>query len=337
MKQLTGTSGNHPRVFISYSHDSERHVEQVREFGTFLRQHMGIDAHMDAWYDGARRDWAQWAIKQLEEAEYVLAIASPKFRERADGEAPAGQGWGATFEGALLREKMTADRARWIEHILPVLLPGHSVDEIPKFLFPHMATHYRVRSITVEGLAELHRALTGTPRFELPPLGEYVAGPTGIREAPQRRQGALLTSLRPVAQGGDIRFTEADIDGRHHGDSIVYRPQLFASEPRGEIEFNLGRRYRTLETTVGVLDDATDAQQTGHFQVFRDGEQYTTVAATYGRPVELRVDVTGVLRLRLVAYRPGMTVSPLLAGARMAGGQSNHLPELAWGDPRLLS
>jgi hypothetical protein len=53
--------------------------------------------------------------------------------------------------------------------------------------------------------------------------------------------------------------------------------------------------------------------------------------------VELRVEVTGVLRLRLVAYRTGTTGSPLMAGARIAGGLSNHLPEVAWGDPRLLT
>ncbi len=336
MTELGAAPSNHPRVFISYSHDSDEHAAQVRELGTFLRTRMGVDAHMDVWYADIRRDWSRWAMEQLDEAEYVLAIASPKFRERADGLAPKGDGWGATFEGALLREKMTEDSARWIEHILPVVLPGHSLKEIPRFLFPYMATHYRVDSITVAGLTELHRALTGTQRFELPPLGAPLTDPAVIREAPPRRQKVMLTSLSAVNRGGDIRFGEVDLDGSHHGDSIVYRPQLFVSAPRGIVEFNLGRRYRTLETTAGVLDDATDADQIGHFQVFLDGEPYTSVAAAYGHPVEVRVDVTSVLRLRLVAYRAGTTANTLLAGARIAGGQSNHLPELAWGDPRLL-
>jgi hypothetical protein len=41
--------------------------------------------------------------------------------------------------------------------------------------------------------------------------------------------------------------------------------------------------------------------------------------------------------MRLVAYRPGTTVSPLLAGANIAGGKSNRLPELALGNPTLYA
>ena len=69
------------------------------------------------------------------------------------------------------------------------------------------------------------------------------------------------------------------------------------------------------------------------FQVRVDGVQKKEVTATLGRPCTIVVDITDGLNLELVAYRPGMTVSPLLAGARMAGGLSNHLPELAWGNP----
>jgi hypothetical protein len=337
---MTEPPGVHPRVFISYAHDSAAHQDHVREFATFLRVRAGIDARLDVWADdGRRRDWSRWAIQQFDRANFVIAIASPKFRERADGRAPYGEGRGVEFEGAIMRNKMTEDQQAWIRRILPVVLPGHSVAEIPEFLFPYSATHYVIESITLDGIAELHRALTGTPRYVVPKLGEPIPpAPAGLEEAapPRRMHTVLVTSLKAVKRGSDIRFTECDIDGEHFGDSIVYRSDLFSSAPRGVVEFNLGRRYRTMEATVGVLDDATDASQIGHFQVFLDGEKYTEVSAAYGRPVQLRVDVTDVLRLGLVAYRPGTTVSPLLAGARIAGGQSNRLPELAWGNPRLL-
>jgi hypothetical protein len=39
--------------------------------------------------------------------------------------------------------------------------------------------------------------------------------------------------------------------------------------------------------------------------------------------------------LRLEAHRPCTTAHPLMAGANVAGGVSNKLPELAWGDPML--
>lgn len=38
----------HPKVFISYSHDSEEHKEWVLELATNLRKH-GIDVILDQW------------------------------------------------------------------------------------------------------------------------------------------------------------------------------------------------------------------------------------------------------------------------------------------------
>jgi hypothetical protein len=60
------------------------------------------------------------------------------------------------------------------------------------------------------------------------------------------------------------------------------------------------------------------------------------VCASHGAPQRIRHDVSNVLRLRLVSYRPDAVVGSLIAGARIAGGQSNRLPELAWGNPTLF-
>ena len=61
--------GDSPRVFVSYSHDSETHRELVRQFSTFLREEAGVDAHLDRWYDDGRRDWSVWKIQQLTSAD----------------------------------------------------------------------------------------------------------------------------------------------------------------------------------------------------------------------------------------------------------------------------
>ena len=37
-----------PKVFVSYSHDSQQHKKWVLEFATRLRQ-AGIDANLDLW------------------------------------------------------------------------------------------------------------------------------------------------------------------------------------------------------------------------------------------------------------------------------------------------
>ena len=77
-----------PRVSVSYSHDSPQHTELVRQFSTFLREVAGVDAHLDQWYDDGRRDWSLWAIDHLAKADFILVIASPAYKWRADGHAP---------------------------------------------------------------------------------------------------------------------------------------------------------------------------------------------------------------------------------------------------------
>lgn len=166
-----------PRVFISYSQDSPHHEKVVRELGVLLRTQLGIDARLDQWSSHKRRDWSQWAIKQLDKADFVLAIASPGFRDRADGRAPSNEGRGSQFEGAILRNCMTKDRNAWISRILPVVLPHNTVDDIPEFLLPYSATHFVIEHLTPDGIVDLRRALTRQARYRIPPLGKPVPLP----------------------------------------------------------------------------------------------------------------------------------------------------------------
>lgn len=160
-----------PRVFISYAHDSESHKDQVLQLATLLRTQLGIDARIDRWDENDRQDWTQWAIEQLDAADFIVAVASPAFRARGDGRAPSDDGRGAQFEGAILRNKMMQDRNTWLRRILPVVLPGNTVDDIPEFLLPYSGTRYVITRLTPDGLVALRRTLTGQPRHPLPPLG----------------------------------------------------------------------------------------------------------------------------------------------------------------------
>ncbi len=105
------------------------------------------------------------------------------------------------------------------------------------------------------------------------------------------------------------------IDGVHYPDSIVFRPRSAMAE--GFVEVDLGRRYHRMTATVGVLDDAAEVHQVGHFQVWLDDRPQSECKVALGKPGAVDVDVTGALRLRLLMYRPG------------------RAPELGWGDPTL--
>ncbi|WP_246277671.1 tetratricopeptide repeat protein [Phytohabitans rumicis] len=64
-----------------------------------------------------------------------------------------------------------ADRPVWERKVMPVVLPGRSVDEIPLFLQPYAASRFPVTELTVAGAESLLRVLTGQPLDETPPVG----------------------------------------------------------------------------------------------------------------------------------------------------------------------
>jgi hypothetical protein len=168
---------NPPRVFATYSHDTPEHKDQVRKFCTFLRTEAGIDVHLDQWDDDGRRDWSVWALEQIHEADFILALASPDFKRRADGLAPPDVGRGAQFEGRMLRDQMTGDGPEAIRRILPVVLPGQSIENIPSFLAPYAATHYIITEFTLTGCEELLAAISRVAKHPKPNRGTFRGNP----------------------------------------------------------------------------------------------------------------------------------------------------------------
>jgi len=169
----------HPRVFVSYARDSKQHTEEVRRFCVLLRK-MGIDVRLDQWDEDRRRDWSSWATQQVHEADFVLVLASPGYKLRAE-DSTESTGGGVQFEAALLREQLFGNRNTWLPKILPVLLPGCHVDDIPLFLQPRTASHYKIVEITAAGVEELLRVLTAQPAHHKSRLGKIRRLPSHTR------------------------------------------------------------------------------------------------------------------------------------------------------------
>ena len=82
-------------VFISYAHDSDEHEEAVRDLWILLRS-CGVDAKLDKPAAERRQDWPLWMLRQVRDARYVLVVASPAYRRRAEGDAAADEGRGCS-------------------------------------------------------------------------------------------------------------------------------------------------------------------------------------------------------------------------------------------------
>ena len=89
-------------MFISYAHDDQAHEDRVRELWMFLRE-QGIDARLDLPAAEQRQDWAQWMTQEVRDADYVLVVASPEYKRRAEGDAAPDEGRGVQWEARLIR------------------------------------------------------------------------------------------------------------------------------------------------------------------------------------------------------------------------------------------
>lgn len=158
------------RVFISYAHDDDTHTDRVRRFWRFLRE-QDIDAVLDLPAAESPRDWTLWMGDQLRRCRHVLVIGSPAYKRRAQGEADPDDGRGVQWEAGLIRAVLYEDQRTARRRVIPVVLPGTTVDDLPDWLTPATSTYYRVTDYTVEGAEKLLRFLTDQPYETTPALG----------------------------------------------------------------------------------------------------------------------------------------------------------------------
>lgn len=166
------TETDHPKVFISYSHDSPAHADRVRELSDRLRE-AGIDCNLDQYEASPPEGWPLWMEKQLNDADFVLVICTETYRRRATGEEKQGIGLGVRWESHLTNQQLYNEGANNTRFI-PVLLESGEYKHIPKPL--QGSTFYRAH--TEEGYEELYRRLTSQPLHLKPQLGDVrVLGP----------------------------------------------------------------------------------------------------------------------------------------------------------------
>ena len=155
----------------------------------------------------------------------------------------------------------------------------------------------------------------------MPERGTWPAAPDG--------PVLLARDVRWLGSSADVRAESAWIGGERYDDSIVLRSTPAAI---GFVEVDLGGRYERMKSTVGVLDDAKEPFQVGHFRVRVDGKPQPEHKASAGKPATIETNVAGARSLRLEMYRPNTTALPLSGGWQSAGGP----PELAWATPKLF-
>jgi hypothetical protein len=157
-----------PIVFVSYSHDSPEHQDQVLRLSNKLRSE-GIDAILDQYEESPPEGWPRWLEKGIESADFVIVVCTETYSRRVLGKEPEGVGNGVKWEGGLIYQYLYSAGAS-NQKFIPVVFGQEARKHVPTPL--QGATSYDVS--TAADYETLYWRLRGRPKSkpELGPLKE---------------------------------------------------------------------------------------------------------------------------------------------------------------------
>lgn len=263
-----------PRVFISYSHDSEDHKDWVLQLATRLRSN-GVDIILDRWNTRLGSDLASFMEHGLSDSQRVICICSDKYIEKANN----GKG-GAGYEKKIMTADLVVDQnTSWI---IP-LIKNNTLDrKTPKFLGSTKYINFENPMEYEEKYEELLRDLLDEPILPIPPIGENPF--KNIKEFAQ--QTFLPSSEKYVspAKTGKVTFDYSNNNGKY---SIGHGNYLFEVKfsKSGSTSIQLINGTSSVKT-IAIAKDIRD------FSEIKDARIYDT-SSTIRRP---KLDEVAVLQ-----------------------------------------
>lgn len=181
-----------PKVFVSYSHDSEAHKAWVLALATRLVAN-GVDVVLDQWDLRLGGDLPHFMEQGLSAANRVLAVCTESYVGKANA-GRGGVGYEKMILTAQLMQEVTSDR------IVPVIRANSLAKPVPIFLSSRMFIDFR-DDLAFEGkYAELIRDIHGQEVKPRPPLG-------------RNPFGAEIAATAPIVSFGSARYVSPATSG----------------------------------------------------------------------------------------------------------------------------
>ncbi|MFZ6815907.1 toll/interleukin-1 receptor domain-containing protein [Undibacterium sp. Rencai35W] len=174
-----------PKVFVSYSHDSQSHKKWVLELATRLRN-VGIDAALDQWDLGPGDDVPLFMERNLANADRVIMVCTEKYVEKAN----AGTG-GVGYEKMIV----TADLMKKVDtnKVIPIIRQ-EGTHLVPTFLTSKLYLDFSREDQFEEVFDDLTRSIHCAPLFVKPEISTSPFEP--VSGTAKRSGDALLELMR---------------------------------------------------------------------------------------------------------------------------------------------
>jgi uncharacterized delta-60 repeat protein len=151
-----------PRLFISYSHDSQEHKDWVYDLARRLRLEYGVDALLDAWDVQLGGDFARF-MENVGKADKVLMVCTQQYVNKCNN---ADKG-GVAYEKMIVTSRLIGDV--YGDFIIP-LLRSNSDGDLPSFMGSKRYIDFRNDLFFERNVHELAAFIHGVAGVK-PPVG----------------------------------------------------------------------------------------------------------------------------------------------------------------------
>ena len=247
----------HPKVFISYSHDSSEHKRWVSELGAKLR-HKGVDAILDQWDLGPGDEITLFMESGLRDSDRVLVICTDRYVRKAD----SGEG-GVGYERMIVTAQLIQNLGT--NKFIPVIRQASGQMKTPVFLATRMYVDLRDGSQFESEFDKLIQELHQEPSIKKPPLGisPFTTHSSGQEKLPSEGLDTQLPEIPKQVESASHAYSAA-VKLARAGDLYGWRqlvkqikPNVFKSLVqwrRNELD---GQRPKNQEP-IHVVDEVVD-------------------------------------------------------------------------------
>lgn len=193
-----------PKVFVSYSHDSQIHKKWVLEFATRLRN-VGVDAGLDQWDLGPGDDIPLFMERNLATCDRVIMVCTEKYVERANAGA-GGVGYEKMIVTAALMQGIDSNK------VIPIIRQD-GTHSVPTFLRSKLYIDFSRHDQYEEAIDDLTRAIHNAPLFVKPeismnPFKPVACTPKGSGNAMLNFMGVLIGVFERHRHSSTLTYRE---------------------------------------------------------------------------------------------------------------------------------
>lgn len=153
----------HPKAFMSYSHDSDEHIEWVAELSTRLRS-AGIEVIFDQWDLDFGQDITMFMEESVTNADWVLLICTEQYTLKAN-DRKGGVGYESMIVTGELAENLPTSK------FIPIVKQLRGEPSLPKWLRTRLYADLSNSERYEQNFKSLVAQIHNYPRRVKPPLG----------------------------------------------------------------------------------------------------------------------------------------------------------------------